>query len=72
MFAARAWEYRIVQHVIHRPQEQEVPERKSRSWADRLVLVLASTAVLAVLGSVLQELIWVVLAVATAVAVAAD
>lgn len=74
MFAVRAWEHRVIQQVINRePQQQPAPPAvESRPWADRLVKVVATTAVLVVVGSYLQELVWVFLAVATAVSVAAD
>lgn len=64
MTTAKALEYRITQQLLHRRPEKDAPPREVR-WADRLIGVLATTVCLFLVGSVMEELLWVVLAGAT-------
>lgn len=57
-------EHRIVQRLRQRSRDVHEPYR-AFSWSDRLIAVLSVTVGLIVVGSFLEELIWVVLAAAT-------
>jgi len=75
MTTAKAMEYMITRRVLERrgDPDTECPEKEgSRAWPERLIRVAAVTAALVVGGSFLQELLWAVLAVATACALALD
>lgn len=71
MTAAETIEYRITRRVLQRragePRAGEPRAEGCDAWADRLIAVLAVTAGLFVLGSFLQELLWVALAAGTIV-----
>lgn len=62
--AARVIEYRISQRLKQRFRQAPEPYR-AFTWSDRLIAVLSVTVGLIVVGSFLEELIWVVLAAAT-------
>jgi len=64
MTTIRAMEYRIVRNLLQR-REVEPPEAGHAMWVERLIAVLATTAGVFLLGSYLQELLWVLLAVGT-------
>jgi hypothetical protein len=61
MTTAQAIEYRITRQALQR-RSKKAPRAGFDTWADRLIAVLAVTAGLFVLGSYLQELLWVSLA----------
>jgi hypothetical protein len=65
-------EYRIARRLVRRRQQPQQLQQESTEtlWADRLIAVLATTAGLVLLGSFLQELLWAMLAVATALSLA--
>lgn len=64
MTTAKALEYRITQQLLQRRPREEATPREVR-WADRLIGVLAATVCLFLVGSVMEELLWVALAGAT-------
>jgi hypothetical protein len=76
MTSAKLMEYRITRHLVQRRWQQaeradtgglsSAMPASVQSWADRLIAVLALTACLLVVGSYIEELLWVVLAAATA------
>ncbi|MEZ5572468.1 MAG: hypothetical protein R3E64_10650 [Halioglobus sp.] len=76
MTAAKLIEYRITRQLLQlREQADECvwgsctdinPQASVQVWADRLIAILALTAGMLVVGSYLEELLWVVLAAATA------
>jgi hypothetical protein len=66
MTTAQAIEYRITRQALQRRSEK-APRVGFDTWPDRLIAVLAVTAGLLVLGSYLQELLWVSLAAGTIV-----
>ena len=75
MTAARLIEYRITRQLIRRRSKRAEAEyfslaRHARvhSWVDRVICVLAVTACLAVVGSYAEQLLWVILAAASAIA----
>lgn len=71
--AMKAMEYRIAQNLMEQGAPERQPAREQRQarytptwrWGDRLIAVLAVAASLIVVGSFLEELIWVVLAAGT-------
>ena len=63
MTAAKATEYRIIQQLLHRKDDDR--EASASAFADRLIAVLAATAGMFLLGAWLQELLWVVIGSAT-------
>jgi hypothetical protein len=64
MTAAKLIEYRITRQLLQR-REEDGEQSGSSVWADRLIAILAVTAALFILGSFLEELLWVLLAAAT-------
>ena len=64
MTAAKLIEYRIARQLLRR-REEGGEQQGSNVWADRLIAILAVTAGLFILGSFLEELLWVLLAAAT-------
>ena len=65
MTTAQAVEYRIVQGLLRRSTS---PTQSPTPSADRLIRLTATTALVFVLGTYLQELLWVSLAGATMIA----
>ena len=65
MTTAQAVEYRIVKGLLRRSTS---PTQSPTPSADRLIRLTATTALVFVLGTYLQELLWVALAGATMVA----
>lgn len=65
MTTAQATENRIVQNLLHGSPARG---RSPTPGADRLIRLIAVTAALFLVGSYLQELLWVALAAATTVA----
>jgi hypothetical protein len=63
MTATKVVEYRIIRQLLQRREESDRP-LAFNPWAERLIAILALTAGLFVLGSYLEELLWVVLATA--------
>lgn len=63
MGTARALEYHIVQQLLRRRASREVAPPSP--VAERLIAILAATAGVFLLGSLLQELLWVLLAAGT-------
>lgn len=68
MTAARFIEHRITRQLLQR--REEVVERRDHHrspspWVERLIAVLAITAGLSIVGSYFEEILWVLLAVAT-------
>ncbi|MFT4520863.1 MAG: hypothetical protein ACI9JM_003271 [Halioglobus sp.] len=61
MTTAQAIEYRITRHLLQRDSKGE-PEPDITGWADRLIAVLAVTVGIFVLGTYLEELLWVLIA----------
>ena len=77
MTAARVIEQQITRRLLARQEGPEpiagampAPPAEGR-WADRLIATLAVTASLLVVGSFLEELVWVLLAAATVFALGA-
>ena len=71
MTASQAIEYRITRRILQR--RDDVPQQRSiRIWVDRLIAILAATAGIFLLGSYLEELLWVVLAMATVFVLGAE
>lgn len=71
MSAAKAIEYRIIRHLLAQSLTPPTFRRRGQSmWIERLIAVVAATAGVFVLGAVLQELLWVVIAAAFMVALA--
>lgn len=68
MTTAKAIEYHITRQVMQRRCEGKQGVSTSSGWADRLIAVVAVTAGLFILGTYLQELLWVVIAAATVMA----
>lgn len=64
MTGAKLIEYRITRQLLQR-REEAGEQSGSSVWADRLIAILAVTAGLFILGSFLEELLWVLLAAAT-------
>jgi hypothetical protein len=64
MTAAKLIEYRITRQLLQR-REEGGEQSGSSVWADRLIAILAVTAALFILGSFLEELLWVLLPAAT-------
>ena len=64
MTAAKQIEYRITRRLLQR-RETAGEYGHVNLWADRVIAILAVTAGLFVLGSYLEELLWLVLAGAT-------
>jgi hypothetical protein len=64
MTAAKQIEYRITRRLLQRREEVGESTRVS-PWAERVIAVLAVTAGLFILGSYLEELLWLVVAGAT-------
>lgn len=71
MTAIRAMEYRIIQDLLQR-QREERPVSGSQRWALRLVSIASLCAGMLLLGGVLQELLWALLAAGAALAMGAD
>ena len=80
MTAAKQIEYAIARQLIRRDATQNLSAQAPacsqhahgasparQLWADRLIAVLAATAGLAVVGSFAEELLWLVVAVATVI-----
>jgi hypothetical protein len=78
MTAAKQIEYAIARRLIRRGATRRLPHNapadsqcvgqlSRQVWADRLIAVLAATVGLAVVGSFAEELLWVVVAVATVI-----
>jgi len=65
MTTAQAVEHRIVQGLLSRPAS---PAQSPTPTADRLIRLTATTALVFLLGTYLQELLWVALGSATVVA----
>jgi len=64
MTGTQAIERQIVRRIVG--YDRQVARLDARSqWAERLILVLTLTAGLLVVGTVFEELLWVVLGVAT-------
>ncbi len=70
MTAIRAVEYRIIQDLLQRRSGREVTPTGNR-WALRLVSIASLCAGMLLLGGVLQELIWALLAAGAALALGA-
>jgi hypothetical protein len=79
MTATQFIEYRITRQLLQRRSKQEQQEEFAGAegvtcvvpssvqiWADRLIAILALTACLLVLGSYIENLLWVLIAAATA------
>ena len=64
MTAAKQIEYRITRRLLQR-REAVGEHRRANPWADRVIAILAVTAGLFILGSYLEELLWLVVASAT-------
>jgi hypothetical protein len=64
MTTARLIEHRIIRQLLQR-REEVIPPRGYSLWVERLIAVLAVTAGLSIVGSYFEEMLWVVLAVAT-------
>jgi hypothetical protein len=64
MTGAKLIEYRITRQLLQR-REEGGEQSGSSVWADRLIAILAVTVALLILGSFLEELLWVLLAAAT-------
>jgi len=56
-------EYRIAQQIIHR--RSQLKASRLPGFAERLISALAVTASLVLLGSYIQELLWVLIAGST-------
>ncbi len=73
MTAAEAIEYRITRQLLARGQTPTKAANapfhsappQTVNWTDRLIAILATTVSLFVLGSFLEELVWVVIAAGT-------
>lgn len=63
MTAAKAMEYRITRRVMQRRRYRRGPSFPK--LAERLITTVAVTALLVLMASYLQELLWVVLAAST-------
>lgn len=64
MGTAKALEYRIIQQLLHARTGRNTDMRGSGiPWAERVIAILGLTVGLLTLGSYLQELLWVLLAV---------
>ncbi len=70
MTAIRAVEYRIIQDLLQRRSEGEVSSTGNR-WALRLVSIASLCAGMLLLGGVLQELVWALLAAGAVLAMGA-
>ncbi len=70
MTAIRAVEYRIIQDLLQRRSTGEEFASGNR-WAMRLVSIASLCAGMLLLGGVLQELVWVLLAAGAALAMGA-
>lgn len=71
MTTAKALEYRIIRKLTAAlPTDRSEPSQGVR-WADRVIAVTALTAGLFVLGTYLEELLWVVIAALTIFALGA-
>jgi len=66
MSTARLIEHRITRELLRRRQGVE-PRAGSAFWTERLIAVLAATAVLTVVGSYAGEVLWAGVAIATLV-----
>jgi hypothetical protein len=64
MTTAKLIEYRIARQLLQR-REQGGEQSASSVWVDRLIAILAVTTGLFILGSLLEELLWALLAAAT-------
>jgi nicotinamide riboside transporter PnuC len=69
MTAAKQIEYAIARRLIRRgsSQSEAAGQPARQPWVDRMIAVLAATAGLAVVGSYAEELLWLVVAVATVI-----
>jgi len=56
-------EYRIAQQLIHRRAQLKAP--RLPRFAEQLISTVAASAALVLLGSYMQELLWVLLAAST-------
>lgn len=65
MTAAKAIEFQIIQRLMRQAPRRDVSTRVD--WARRAISALASLAVVFLLGSYLQELLWAMVAAATVV-----
>ncbi len=70
MTAIRAVEYRIIQDLLQRRSAGEGASTGNR-WALRLVSIASLCAGMLLLGGVLQELVWALLAAGAALAMGA-
>lgn len=66
MTAAKAIEYRITRQLLKR-RDVDDEQQDYAAWADRLIAVLATTAGLFIVGSYLEELLWIALAAVTVI-----
>ncbi len=64
MSTARLIEHRIARQLLQR-REGVLPRGRQGLWVERFIAVLAATAVLSVVGSYFEELLWALLAIAT-------
>jgi hypothetical protein len=64
MTAAKAIETRITRQLLKR-RDVDDEQQDYAVWADRLIAVLAATAGLFIVGSYLEELLWIALAAGT-------
>ena len=68
MTTARLIEHRITRQLLQRREEVIPPTGYNRNhslWVERLIAVLAVTVGLSIVGSYFEEMLWVLLAVAT-------
>ncbi|MDG1946127.1 MAG: hypothetical protein P8J17_17835 [Halioglobus sp.] len=72
MTAAKAIEYQITRQLLKRREADEAQRQDYAIWPDRLIAVLAATAILFIVGSYLEELLWVALAAGTVLALGRD
>ncbi|NQX87997.1 MAG: hypothetical protein HRT77_04985 [Halioglobus sp.] len=62
-----AIEHRIIRQTLQRRETAIGYRRSSTVWVERLIAVLAATAGLLIVGSYAEEMLWLLLAVATVV-----
>ena len=64
VYTAKALEYRIIQQLLHARTGRSTDMRGSGiPWVERVIAILGLTVGLLTLGSYLQELLWVLLAI---------
>ncbi len=66
MTTAKLIEYRITRQLLQRRADATARQSDIQPWADRVIAILAVTTGLLIVGSYFEELLWVVLATATA------